>query len=214
MLGPRLAGALGTGKRHIHAARRTTARAQGLSIVSTLLTWNVPVHSDACCGFHGVLSEAATVVRRLQAGTCMPAFEPFFEAGRGRSPPLVGSASAVVGSGQAMASGVCQFGIGIVRVVSCHAPFSDQVGVFVMGGAEIGSPNSRTSGGHAAASSSARGDEVRGRTSAASVSQPVALRLGGEAQQMRSQRRGDEAEASGGTADVLQTTSVASCQAW
>mmetsp|Transcript_91301 Transcript_91301/g.263473 ORF Transcript_91301/g.263473 Transcript_91301/m.263473 type:complete len:402 (-) Transcript_91301:84-1289(-) len=59
---------------------RTTKRAEDLSLLGCLLTWNVAIRGSACCAFHCYVGEAQRSLTRLHSRRCIRNFCPVWEA--------------------------------------------------------------------------------------------------------------------------------------
>jgi len=64
----------------VRQCRRTTKRAEDLSLLGCFLTWNVAVRMTACCAYHGYIQEAYKSLQRLQKRRCIRTFCPSWEA--------------------------------------------------------------------------------------------------------------------------------------
>lgn len=60
--------------------RRTSRRAEDVSVLGAILTWNLSVGSRACCPFHAYLAEGHKALSRLRGLRCKPQFRPQWTA--------------------------------------------------------------------------------------------------------------------------------------
>mmetsp|Transcript_49020 Transcript_49020/g.140907 ORF Transcript_49020/g.140907 Transcript_49020/m.140907 type:complete len:569 (-) Transcript_49020:45-1751(-) len=64
----------------VRQCRRTTKRAEDLSLLGCLLSWNAAVRTSACCAYHGYIHEASKCLDRLRSRRCIRTFCPSWEA--------------------------------------------------------------------------------------------------------------------------------------